>query len=231
MDKVEILAFGAHPDDVEIGMGGTIAKHTSLGYKTAIVDLTRGELSTNGTVEQRLREAEISSKILGLYRRDNLGLQDRNITVNPTNIRLVVDVIRKFKPDIVAMPYWEDPHPDHENCARLVKEAVFSAGLIKFKTEYESHKVKQILYYFINETLEPSFLVDVSRVYDRKIQAIYAYESQFIKKTGSIKTALNDYFVKFIKNRDGYFGSRIATDYAEGFIYKKPRKVDDLTKL
>lgn len=177
MDKVNILAFGAHPDDVEIGMGGTIIKHTSLGYKTAIVDLTLGELSTNGTVKQRLREAEISSKILGLYKRDNLGLKDRNIMVNSTNIRLVVDVIRKFKPDIVAMPYWEDSHPDHENCARLIREAIFSAALIKFKTEYEAHKVKQTLYYFINETPEPSFLVDVSQVYDKKIQAIYAYES------------------------------------------------------
>lgn len=227
MEKVDIIAFGAHPDDVEIGTGGLLAKEAAAGYSIGIVDLTQGEMSTNGTVEERAIESEKAGKILGIKWRKNLKIPDRNIEINNENLSKVVTVIRQYRPEIILIPHWEDRHPDHVACSNLVTEAHFNAGLRKFIPDLEVYRPQKVFYYFINSTANPSFVVDVSEYYEKKKDSIFAHESQFLRKNNMLKTVLNQGFPYLIESRDRYFGAQIRVEYAEGFIAKGLVNIQD----
>lgn len=225
---LDILAFGAHADDVEIGMGGTIAKYAALGKKIGICDLTRADLSSNGTVERRMQEAKNAADILHVDVRETLDLPDRGIFVNQENIDKVVDVIRRYKPTIIFAPYFEDRHPDHGNCARLVEEADFSAGIRKYQTtgDYPPHRTKNIYFYMINGFHKPDMVIDISLFMEAKKAALQAYVSQFEKGTDSVDTPLVNGYIESIEARERLFGKDAGVQYAEGFKIKKPLLVD-----
>lgn len=230
-DKIDIMAFGPHPDDIELGMGGTIAKHSEMGYRIMLVDLTLGQMSTTGTPLERLEEAKKSAEILEVVGRENLQLLDRKIEINNDSIFKVVDILRKYRPDIVALPYWEDTHPDHVNSCRLIKEGIMSAALKKFESNYPSHRVEKEIYYFINEWTRPDFIVDVTHQWDKKISCILAHKSQF-DFDGNIETPLNsNKYLRDVEIRARFFGQSSGVSLAEGFIFKKTVVVNDLMKL
>ncbi|MBN3527583.1 bacillithiol biosynthesis deacetylase BshB1 [Paenibacillus apiarius] len=228
MSGLDILAFGAHPDDVEIGMAGTIAKHTAQGFKVGICDLTEAEMSSNGTVDLRREEAKQASVALRLSVRENLRLPDRGLQVSSKHIDAVVEVIRRQRPRIVFMPYWEDRHPDHIQCSRIVQEAVFNAKLRRYMPELDAHLVEQVYFYFINDVASPQLLVDVTEVYDLKRAALHAYASQFTKPDGSgafVATPLNQGYVERVEARDTLLGQARGFAFAEGFVTKGPYAV------
>lgn len=222
--KLDILAFGAHSDDVEIGMGASIAKFSSKGKKIGICDLTRAELSSNGTVETRKEEAKNAAEILGVFIRETLDFPDRGLFLNQEYIKKIAAVIRKYQPALVFAPYFEDRHPDHGQCARLVEEAVFSAGIKKYETEgdYKPHRVKSVHFYMINGLHKPDFVIDVTDFMDTKIASLQAYKSQFIRSSGSYETPLVNGYIETIQAREALFGKQAGVTYAEGFKMNKP---------
>jgi bacillithiol biosynthesis deacetylase BshB1 len=225
-ETLDILIFGAHADDAEIGMGATIAKHTDLGFKVGICDLTYAEMSSNGTVETRIEEAEQAAKILGLTVRTNLGLPDRGLYATQTNIERITLEIRKFRPRMVFAPYWLDRHPDHIACSGLIQEAVFNAKLRKNLPESEPVNVEQLYFYFINDVYEADLMVNVTDVYDKKLAALSAYRSQFVTGQGTVSTPLNQGYVERVEARDRLMGQKRMLTYAEGFVSKLPFVVD-----
>lgn len=166
--SLDILIFGAHADDAEIGMGGTIAKHTAAGLKVGVCDLTRAEMSSNGTVERRTEEAEQASRVLGLSCRTNLGLPDRGLYLTPEHVQEVTAEIRRHAPRMVFAPYWEDRHPDHVNCSKLVQEAVFNAKLRNYMPDMPAVQVKELYFYFINDIGPTDLIVDITEHYEQK---------------------------------------------------------------
>ena len=224
----DILAFGAHADDVEIGMGGMIAKYAALGKKIAICDLTDADLSSNGTVETRKFEARDAARILGVTERISLGLPDRGLLLNEDYIRRIAGVIRMFRPKIVFAPYFTDRHPDHGNCARLVTEAVFSSGIRKFQTEQgeASHRIQTIYFYMINGFHLPDVTIDISMYMETKKKALNAYKSQFVKTTETVDTPLVNGYIETIEAREKMFGQQVGVEFAEGFKTDKPVLLD-----
>ncbi|MGF7185106.1 bacillithiol biosynthesis deacetylase BshB1 [Desulfitispora alkaliphila] len=233
MEQVDILAIGAHPDDVEIGMGGTIAKHVELGYKVGLLDLTRGEMGTNGSIEIRSSEGKKAMEILGCVFRLNLELPDGGVVCTKENVLKLVRVLRFTKPTLVFAPYWEDKHPDHVACSKLLDEAVFISSLKKFLPDVPPHKPKTACYYLINPMVQPSFVVDVTEYYDTKVKAVLAHDSQFFTKGQSVSTELNfnDGYPEKLNIRDRYFGLQIHNTYGEGFITKETVPVNDLFNM
>ncbi|MFC7392653.1 bacillithiol biosynthesis deacetylase BshB1 [Scopulibacillus cellulosilyticus] len=224
--KLDILAFGAHPDDVEIGMGGTIARHTSKGFKVGICDLTKAELSSNGNVILRQQEASNASDTLRLSIRENLGFPDRGLTLDDKKIAKIVDIIRLYEPRIVFAPFFEDRHPDHGHCGRLVEEAVFSAGIKKYQgtQELPSHKVQDLYFYYINGFHKADFVIDVSDVHHVKMEALKAYRSQFMLSKDGVETPLTNGYLETVESRDRLYGKETGTLFAEAFKSKKPIK-------
>lgn len=208
-EPLDILIFGAHPDDAEIGMGGTIYKHTSAGYRVGICDLTLAEMSSNGTVELRQQEAAKATELLGLAMRSNLGLPDRGLWMGPEQILTITNEIRKHKPRIVFAPYWEDRHPDHIACSKLVQEAVFNAKLRRYEPDMSAHTVEQCYFYFINDIAESDLLVDITDYHDQKMQALRAYRTQF-EAVGSgndfVNTPLNQGYLDRVEAKDRMLG-------------------------
>lgn len=229
---LELLAFGAHADDVEIGMGGTIAKYSGQGYSVGICDLTKAELSSNGNVELRQLEAGRAQQILGVETRIQLDIPDRRIFITDDHVKKVVTVIRKYRPQVVFAPFYEDRHPDHGNCAKLIKEAIFSAGIKKYEDELQlpAHKVDAFYLYMINGFHKPSFIIDISKELDLKLKALNAYESQFAKQPGSIDTPLTNGYIEAVKNRESLFGKEVGVEYGEGFISEQPLFVQHLLR-
>jgi len=225
-DSLDILIFGAHADDAEIGMGATIAKHTAAGLKVGICDLTYAEMSSNGTVELRQAEAEEAARLLGLSVRTNLGLPDRGLFLSPAYIERITTEIRKYKPRIVFAPYWQDRHPDHIACSHLIQEAVFNAKLRRYLPETEAVQVQQLYFYFINDVYEADVMVDVTGWYDAKIAALSAYRSQFVTAQDTVSTPLNQGYVERVEARDRLMGQKRMITYAEGFVSKLPLLVD-----
>jgi len=230
---IDLLAFGPHPDDVELGMGGTLALHAKNGYNTAIIDLTRGEMGSNGTPAERVAEGEAAAAILGCAWRRNLGLPDRGVDGrDPEQLRKVVDAVRLVRPTVATINWGVDRHPDHGAAARLLEEAIFTAGLRRYETEYEAFRPTRVVYYFINDEAEPSFYVDITSVQQQKIESLFAHRSQFSPGEGAVETRLNRAggLPYLIDSRDRHFGARTGVQYAEGFVRKQPRLVSDLTK-
>jgi N-acetylglucosamine malate deacetylase 1 len=221
---LHILAFGAHADDVEIGMGGSIAKLTANGKRIGICDLTDADLSSNGTIELRKQEAKKAAEILGVTERLSLGLPDRGLLLNEEFIREIASVIRRYQPQIVFAPYYEDRHPDHGNCARLVEEAVFSAGIRKYVTKNgeEPHKVPRLYFYMINGFHQPDFSIDISNTMEQKTAALRAYKSQFEQTEDSVKTPLVNGYIETVEARERLFGQQVGVTFAEGFKSKVP---------
>ncbi|MBM7661275.1 bacillithiol biosynthesis deacetylase BshB1 [Bacillus mesophilus] len=228
-NKLDILAFGAHADDVEIGMGGTIAKYTKIGFKIGICDLTEAELSSNGTVTLRYEEAKRAGELLGIMSRDNLQLPDRGLFPSQEYIRKIAYIIRKYRPTTIFVPYEVDRHPDHGRCASLVEEAIFSAGIKNYEVEdgLPAHKSTNLFYYFINGYHTPTFMIDITNTMDIKIESLKAYASQFVKKSDSVDTPLVNGYIETVVSRERLFGQEVGVGYAEGFISKKPILMGD----
>lgn len=235
-DKVDVLAFGPHPDDIEIGLGGTVATHVDLGYRVGLCDLTRGELGSNGTVEERAAEAKAAAEVLGVEWRRNLKWPDGEIAAHNYSagqIRSAAELIRRSRPSVVVLPYWRDRHPDHEAASRILSEAVFWAGLSRYSADGALWKPDWTCYYFINDVVDESFAIDVSRAYERKCQALACHRSQF-EPSGSkmVETRLTDSsFRKMIEARDAHLGARIGVEHAEGLVVKDPLVRSTLLKL
>ncbi|WHY03614.1 bacillithiol biosynthesis deacetylase BshB1 [Neobacillus sp. DY30] len=221
---LHILAFGAHADDVEIGMGGSIAKLTMSGKRIGICDLTDADLSSNGTIELRKQEAKKAAEILGVSDRFSLGLPDRGLLLKEEFIKEIASIIRRYRPKIVFAPYFEDRHPDHGNCARLVEEAVFSAGIRKYRTKNNEvpHKVSKVYFYMINGFHKPDFIMDISETIDQKITALRAYRSQFEQTENSVDTPLVNGYIETVEARERLFGQQVGVKFAEGFKSKVP---------
>ncbi|MBU8784855.1 bacillithiol biosynthesis deacetylase BshB1 [Bacillus glycinifermentans] len=220
---LDILAFGAHSDDVEIGMGGTIAKYAEKGFRIGICDLTRAELSSNGTVETRKSEAALATDILGVSPRISLSLPDRGLFLNEEAIREAVTVIRAYKPKLVFVPYQKDRHPDHGHAAEIVEEAVFSAGIHKYQdgNNQPAHKVQNMYYYMINGFHKPEFVIDISDTMEKKIASLRAYRSQFTRSGQSVETPLTNGYIETVEAREKLLGKEAGVAYAEGFFSKR----------
>ncbi|HXD73205.1 MAG TPA: bacillithiol biosynthesis deacetylase BshB1 [Vicinamibacterales bacterium] len=221
---VDLLVFGPHPDDLEIGAGGTIARHAAAGASVGLCDLTAGEMGSNGTVEQRLAEAEAARKALGAAWRENLRLPDRAIGKSPEHLVTLATFVRRHRPRVVAAPFWSDRHPDHGAASALVTEGVFNAGLRKYQAPGDAWKVEWICYYFINDAEKPSFVVDVTEQYETKRKALDCHVTQFQPPgPGSAATRLNTpLFRQLIESRDAQFGALAGVRWAEGFIVREP---------
>ncbi len=229
--QLDVLIFGAHPDDAEIGMGATIRKLVDQGKQVGIIDLTLAEMSSNGTVDSRQQEAAAASAILGLTVRGNLQLPDRGLTGNADQVNKLVHAIRTYKPNTVLAPYWEDRHPDHVQASKLTQEAVFNAKLRRYMPEQAAWTVKAMYYYFINDVAKPDFLVDVSEVYASKIKALEAYRSQFTSPSQHadyVDTPLNRGYVERVEARDKALGQSHSIAYVEGFVTRLPLVVDTM---
>jgi bacillithiol biosynthesis deacetylase BshB1 len=223
-EEVELLAIGPHPDDIEIGIGCTIAKHTQLGHRVGLCDLTAGEMGSNGTVEERLAEGEKAREVLGAAWRVNLRLPDRALGSSPEQAIRIASLVRAARPRVVAIPYWQDRHPDHVAASHLLTDAIFSAGLRRFPAQGEAWKPTSICYYFINDVATPSFVVDVSAQYDTKRRALACHVTQFRPSgDGAVATRLtSSRFAQLIESRDAQFGAACDADYAEGFVVRQP---------
>ncbi len=222
---IDLLIFGAHPDDAEIGMGGTIYKHTKAGYKVVICDLTHAEMSSNGTVESRKLEAAEAGRLLGLAERSNLGLPDRGLRGDPAQIEQIVRELRRLRPRLVFAPYWQDRHPDHVMCGKLVDEAIFNAKLRNYLPELEPVAIERTYYYFINDLYEPQVVLDVSDNYEMKHAALRAYGTQFMPDGATVSTPINEGFLEHIEMRDRVTGHKFGYRYAEGFAARHPVSV------
>lgn len=236
--KLDILAFGAHPDDVELGCGATIAKEVSLGKKVGIVDLTRGELGTRGSADLRDEEAANAAKIMGVVVRENLRFAD-GFFINDKNHQLeVIKMIRKYKPEIVLCNAIEDRHIDHGKGSSLVADACFLSGLLKIETKEEGKlqekwRPKQVYHYMQWKNIIPDFVINISEFIDTKTKAILAYKSQFYDPDSNEPetpiTSKN--FIDSINYRARDLGRLIGVDYAEGFTTERFVAVESLDKL
>lgn len=239
MLKLDILVLSVHPDDAELGCGGTILKHIALGKKVGIVDLTRGELGTRGSAEIRDQEAAAAAKILGLAVRENLAIPD-GFFENTKGYQLkVIEAIRKYQPEIIITNAYHDRHPDHGRANELVNTAAFLSGLRKIETyagtELQEPWRAEILLHFIqDEYIEPDILVDVTDFWDKKIESIYAYGSQFFNPEWGDEPQTyisSPEFIKIVEARGREFGKVIHVKFAEGFTSRRILGVNNLFDL
>ncbi len=229
--SLDVLALAAHPDDVEISVGGTLIKLAGMGYSTGIVDLTRGEASTRGTPEIRDREAQQAMKVLGCALRENLGMRDAGIAVDDASVRSVVRMLRRLRPRIVLTQFWDDPHPDHANTALLLRKAAHLAGLKKFdeESEHERFRPNAIAHFLFPRTVAPSFIVDTTAEASGKWEAIKCHASQFFDPESSepASRVSTSQFLREIEARDRYFGAMIGVEHGEAFYVREALNVAD----
>ena len=231
MEPVDLLVFGPHPDDLEIGLGGTIARHIALGYRVGLCDLTAGEMGSNGTVEERLAEGEAARQVLGAAWRINLRLPDRAIGSDPRHVRDVTALIRRTRPRAVALPYGNDRHPDHVAASQLLTDAVFNSGLRRYEAGVEAWRPEWACFYFINDAAPPSFVIDVSAYYEVKRQALACHKSQFQAANGAVETRLTSpLFRQLVESRDAQFGALAGVQFAEGVVIRELMMRDTLFK-
>ena len=242
-DKLDVLAFGAHPDDVELSVAGTVCRLVDQGYGVGIVDLTRGELGSRGTPEIRDEEAAAAARILGVSSRDNLGMPDGSIENTEENREKVIRVLRRYRPDILLINAPECRHPDHTAAARLVAESVFFSGLTKIETmdgleAQEPWRPHHVLHYMQSLSFEPTLVVDVSEVWERRIEALLAFGSQFhnpdyTAADGEPETYVsNPAFFKWIEARARTYGYRIGAEFGEPLLYRHgPIGTDNLVEM
>ncbi|MBI5788101.1 MAG: bacillithiol biosynthesis deacetylase BshB1 [Candidatus Schekmanbacteria bacterium] len=229
--KIDFLVIGAHPDDAEIGAGGLLLKMKHKGYRTGIIDLTKGEMGTRGNVEMRMKESEDAAKILNLDVRRNLDLGDGHLELNIHNRHILAKTIRELKPTFIIAPYFNDKHPDHMAAGQLAKCAYYDARIGKIDLGWPAHSAAKIFYYFSHLFYPASFIIDITPYFAAKIAAVRAHDSQFGTAAQELKKpylhlGISDYILH-IEARSCHFGSLINTQYAEGFLCEDILAVDD----
>jgi bacillithiol biosynthesis deacetylase BshB1 len=236
--NVDVLAFGSHPDDLELSCGGTIAKLVKQGYRVALADITQGELGTRGTKETRAKEAGEAAKALGVTLRRNLMIPDGHVEVNVENRRKVIELIRELRPKILLIPHTVERHPDHVHTHQLCREAWFYSGLEKIKTkhkglEQEPHRPHHFFEFMQWQEFSPSFIVDITDTFDIKMKAIRCYASQFHNpKSTERETKLSSpEFLDRIETQSRYYGIRIGVKYGEPFFTHYSIGVNDVFDL
>jgi bacillithiol biosynthesis deacetylase BshB1 len=237
--KLDILVLPVHPDDAELGCGGTILKHIAAGKKVGIADLTRGELGTRGSAELREQEAAVSARILGLSVRENVSLPDGFFQNTPEYQLKVIEVIRKYQPEIIITNAYHDRHPDHGRANELVEASAFLAGLRKIETTVngqpqEAWRPNLVLHFIQDNYIHPDIVVDVTDYWDKKVESINAFGSQFFNPNhkGEPQTYISSpEFIQIVEGRAREFGKSIRVKYAEGFTSRKILGVDDLFDL
>jgi len=233
--KLDLLAIAPHPDDVELTCGGTLLKAAEQGYKTGILDLTAGEMGTRGTPETRLKESEKAARILRVAHRENLHLPDSNVEVTRETKLALAQRIRVLRPHTVILPYWEGRHPDHYTAARLGYEACFLAGLKQLPIDGEAFRPFKILYSTVYyRDVRPTFVVDISRYFERRYRAILAYRSQFRPSAKDKKSKVDiplDRLHREVNLLARYYGQMAGVEYAEPFLVKEVMRVEDVVKL
>ena len=234
MPSIDLLAIAAHRDDVELICGGTLAKAAAAGYKTGILDLTAGELGTRGTAEIRAAEAERAAAMLGAAVRENLRLPDGGIINDPPTRELLARAIRRFQPRVVIAPALEGRHPDHRVTAQLVRDACFVAGLAKLAPDIPKHRPLKILHCltYRQDFVRPSFVVDISEVFEQKLEAIRCYSSQFEGVTQAGEVYPNgEPLEAIVRHYAAYYGALIRKRYGEPFYTTEMVAVDDVLAL
>lgn len=236
VSKVDILAIGAHPDDVELAAGGTIIKSVHQGKKVAIVDLTQGELGSRGTIDTRYEEAANAAEIMGVDHRENLKLADGFFENTEESLIKLITAIRKYQPEIVLANAPSDRHPDHGRGSDFISRACFLSGLLKIKTESNGEKQEhwrpKVVYHYIQDRyLTPNFIVDVSDFKEQKFKAILAYKTQFYQAdmTGPKTPISGQEFIDALEARLIQYGRDIGVNYGEGFITERPIGVNDIS--
>ena len=234
MKEVDILAIAAHRDDVELTCGGSLILSARQGHRTAIIDLTAGESGTRGSAEIRAREAEAAARMLGVEERINLGLPDAGLTNTPETRMLLAVAIRRLRPRVVIAPALQGRHPDHIVAGQLVRDACFVAGLAKVAPEVPPHRPRKIIHAltFREDHLKPTFVVDISDVFDEKLRAIQCYSSQFDDATQAGEVyPTGEPLYDVIRHQSAHYGSLIRTRFGEPFYTTETMRVDDLTSL
>lgn len=227
--KLDILAFGVHPDDVELGCAGTLLSAVTQGKKVGIIDLTQGELGTRGTAETRKTEADNAAKILGVTVRENLKMADGFFSNDEVHQRKIIQAIRKYQPEIVLCNAPEDRHPDHGRSSKLVEDAAFLSGLRKVETkddegkEQDAHRPTYVFHYIQDRYLKPDFVIDISAFHSKKIESILCYTTQFYDPNSNEPNTYisSPLFLESIKAKGMILGKQIGVEFAEGFITKK----------
>jgi len=232
MEKIDILAFGAHPDDVELACSGALIKLADIGYKTGVIALTQGELGTRGSIEIRANEFDTAADQMGLRIHKMLDIPDGNIAVTQENKLKVIREIRAYQPKIVLAQYWVVRHPDHGHASNLVREAAFFSGLKNIDTGQPPHRPNKVIYYPGRFEFEPSFIMDISAQHERKLKTIQAYKSQFHnpdkEQYGAVETNISrPEFLEAIITRDKQYGATIGAAYGEPFLVREPMRLDD----
>jgi N-acetylglucosamine malate deacetylase 1 len=223
----DLVAFGAHPDDVEIFCGGTIIKMVEKGYRVAIVDLTEGEMGTRGSREIRAEEARAAQAVMGVHHRENLGIPDTQVLVNLENRDLVIEVIRRLRPRAVITSYWEGRHPDHGNGSRLVYDACFFGGLKNYPLPGEAFRPHKLFYTIRHrEYMQPSFVTDITGQFKTKLEAVRAYRSQFPDSTDEERFTPH-YITERLRDFASFCGTHIGRKYGEAFFIKEAIEIDD----
>jgi bacillithiol biosynthesis deacetylase BshB1 len=231
--KVDILTIAAHPDDIEITCGGTVIKMTEAGYRVAVLDLTAGESGTRGTPALREKEATKAAKVLGVVHREVLGIPDAAVENNRENKLKVAQKIRDFQPKTVILPYWEGRHPDHYTTGHLGYEACFIAGLAKAPLRGKPHRPFKIIYASqYDPKLKPTFVVDITRQFEKKLKAIFCFASQFSpsKEFQNLFPARGDIHARMGTDAR-HFGNMIGVKYGEPFIMREMTEVHDIVKI
>jgi len=226
--KLDILAFGVHPDDVELGAAGVLMMSLAEGKKVGVIDLTRGELGTRGTPEIREKEAAAASEIMGVSVRENLGMRDGFFANDEAHQLQIITCIRKYRPDIVICNAMEDRHPDHGRAARLVADSCFYSGLSKIRTVYtdlyqEAWRPKNVFHYVQDRLLNPDFVMDITPVFEKKLEAIKAYSTQFYNPefSGPETYISTPAFLETLISRHQLWGKKVGVSYAEAFQSEK----------
>jgi N-acetylglucosamine malate deacetylase 1 len=227
-----VAGICAHPDDAELVMGGTLALEAARGRRVALIDLTRGENGSRGTPETRAAEAVEAARILGVAHRESVGLPDARLAHIPEHKDPVVEAVRRLRPEVVILPYWEQRHPDHAMASRIGYDACFLAGLRNYRPELGAAFRPRKLVYALAMTeaneMAPSFVVDITSVWDVKMRAVRAFASQFAPAPGETVTLPFDRFQQAVEANARRHGERIGVPYGEGFLVREPIEVDDL---
>ncbi len=236
--KLDILVFAAHPDDAELGCGGTIIQQVEAGKKVGIIDLTQGELGTRGDVDTREKESQKANEVMGVIVRENLLMADGFFSHSSQNLLKIVEMVRKYRPEIVLANSVTDRHPDHGKAARLVSEACFLSGLIKVETTVkgkwqEKWRPKNVYHYVQDRMIDPDFVIDITTSYEKKMEAIKCYASQFYNPESKEENTpiSSKEFLFFLEARAREFGRSAGVEFGEGFVSDKKIGVKDIWSL